>query len=196
MNFQIILVLIGSLVGSLLSQPVAAEDVLLLSTTSAREALGEVIPMFERATGHTVRASFTPGSALAARFTTGVDADLLIAPSDFSEPLLASGRLVAGSRTGFARSVLALAVREGSPMPDIRSPESFRRALLNASSVAYSRGASGLQFVDMLERLGIAEAVKQKTVLPGPGELVGSVVARGAAELGIQIGRASCRERV
>lgn len=186
MRLHFIVSLVASLLGLLPSTPVAAAELRLLSTTSAREALGEIVPMFERATGHTVRASFSPGSALAGRVATGLDADLLVAPADFSEPLLARGQLVAGSRMDFARSVVAVAVRAGTSKPDIRSTESFRRALLEARSISYSRGASGQQLVDVVERLGIAEAVKRKTVLPDPGELVGSVVARGAAEIGVQ----------
>lgn len=186
MSRRFTIALFASFMSSLLPAPAFAEEIHLLSTTSAKEALGEVIPMFEQASTHKVRASFSPGSGLAARFASGVDADLLVAPADFSEPMLASGQLLAGSRVDFARSVVALAVRAGAPKPDIRSTESFKRALLDAKSVAYSRGASGMQFVGVLEQLGIAEAIKQKTVLPDPGELVGSVVARGAAELGIQ----------
>jgi molybdate transport system substrate-binding protein len=178
--------IVASVLGVLLSTTATAAEVLLLSTTSAKEALGEIIPAFERATGHTVRASFTPGSAMGDRFAKGVDADLLVAPAEFSEPLLASGRLVAGSRADFARSVAAVAIRAGTPKPDILSIENFRQALLNARSISYSRGASGLQFIEVVRRLGITEAIKQKSVLPEPGELVGSVVARGAAEIGIQ----------
>lgn len=159
---------------------------MLLSTTSTREALRDIIPMFERATGHTVRASFTPGSVLSGRIARGADADMLVAPADFSGPLLASGHLVAGSRADFARSFVGVAVRAGSPKPDIRTIDSFRQALLAAASISYSRGASGLQFSEALQRLGIADTVKGRTVFPESGELVGTVVARGAAEIGVQ----------
>lgn len=133
-----------------------------------------------------LRVEFSPGSALDSRIATGVDADLLVSPADFSEPFLSNGQLVAGSRANFARSVVAFAVRAGTSKPDIRSTESLRQALLDARSISYSRGASGLQFIDLAQRLGILDEVKLKTVLPHPGELVGSVVARGAAEIGVQ----------
>jgi molybdate transport system substrate-binding protein len=86
----------------------------------------------------------------------------------------------------FALSTLAVAIRAGAPKPDISTPETFKHALLAASSVSYSRGASGIQFVDALERLGIADVVRAKLVRPQAGELVGAVVARGEAEMGVQ----------
>jgi len=168
------------------SSPMNAADIVVLSTTSAKEALTELVPMFQSATGHTVTVSYSPGSGIGDRIRSGAAGDLLIAPTEFSDPLIKEGRLIAGSRIDFVRSGSAVAVRAGVPKPDIASPESFKQALIAARTISYSRGASGLQFVETIARLGIADVVKQKSVLPEPGELVGAVVARGAAEIGIQ----------
>jgi molybdate transport system substrate-binding protein len=168
------------------ASPMNAADIVVLSTTSAREALTELVPMFQSITGHTVSVSYSPGSGMGDRIRSGAAGDLLIAPAEFSDPLIKEGRLIAGSRVDFARSGSAVAVRAGTPKPDIGSPESFKQALIAARTVSYSRGASGLQFVEAIARLGIADVVKQKSVLPESGELVGAVVARGAAEIGIQ----------
>ena len=177
------LAFMGLLAGS---SPMNAADIVVLSTTSAREALAELVPMFQSSTGHTVSVSYSPGSGMGDRIRSGAAGDLLIAPAEFSDPLIKEGRLVAGSRVDFARSGSSVAVRAGAPKPDISSPDSFKQALIAARTVSYSRGASGLQFVEAIARLGIADAVKQKSVPPEPGELVGAVVARGAAEIGIQ----------
>ena len=68
--------------------------------------------------------------------------------------------------------------------PDIGSVEALKRALVAASSVAHSKvGASGIYFVELLERLGIAGQVKRLVVENGP---VGLVVAAGEAEIGVQ----------
>jgi molybdate transport system substrate-binding protein len=168
------------------SSPMNAADILVLSTTSAREALTELAPMFQGITGHAVSISYSPGSGIGDKIRSGAAGDLLIAPAEFSDPLIKEGRLVAASRVDFARSGSAVAVRAGAPKPGIDTPERFRQALIAARSVSYSRGASGLQFVEAIAALGIADVVKQKSVLPEPGELVGAVVARGAAEIGIQ----------
>ena len=58
--------------------------------------------------------------------------------------------------------------------------------LLAAKTVSYSEGASGILFVKVLETLGIADAVAAKRVVPNPDELVGAVVARNAADIGVQ----------
>jgi molybdate transport system substrate-binding protein len=52
--------------------------------------------------------------------------------------------------------------------------------------VCYSTGASGIHFLQACERLGIAEAVGAKLVKPRPGEMVGPVLVRGEADIGVQ----------
>ena len=112
--------------------------------------------------------------------------DLFIGPEEFSDPLLKEGKLLTGSRTAFARSSTGLAVRAGAPKPDISSPEKLKRALLAAGAVSYSTGASGMHFVKVLERLGIADVIAAKRIAPRAGELVGAVVARGDADIAVQ----------
>jgi len=126
------------------------------------------------------------GSALARQIRDGLRADLFIGPEEFSGPLIAEGKLVGASRAAFARSTTGLAVRAGAARPDIGSAEKLKSALLAAGKVSYSAGASGMQFVKILEKLGIADAVAAKKVAPKPGELVGAVVARGDADIGVQ----------
>lgn len=61
--------------------------------------------------------------------------------------------------------------------------EALKRALAAASSVAHSKvGASGIYFVELLQRLDIS-LKKRVVVEKGP---VGLVVAAGDAELGVQ----------
>jgi molybdate transport system substrate-binding protein len=163
-----------------------AGEIVVLSTISAREALIELVPEFERAGGHKVNITYAGGSGLADRIRHGTSGDLFIGPEEFSGPLIEEGSLLAGTRVAFARSSTALAVRAGAPKPDIGSPESLKRALLAARSVSYSGGASGMHFARVLERLGIADAIAAKRVAARPGELIGAVVARGDAEIGVQ----------
>jgi molybdate transport system substrate-binding protein len=77
-------------------------------------------------------------------------------------------------------------VRAGALKPDIGTPEAFKNALLAAKSVGISKGPSGIYMVSLLERLGIADAIKPKAVFTEPGERVGLVVASGKAEIGVQ----------
>lgn len=171
---------------SLVAGMAQGAEIVVFSTISAKEALIELVPEFERASGHKVNITYAGGGGLANRIRDGTHGDLFIGPEEFSGPLIEEGRLLAGSRTAFARSTTGLAVRAGAPRPDISSPEKLKNALLAAGSVSYSAGASGMHFVKVLERLGIADAIAAKRAAARPGELIGAVVARGDADIGVQ----------
>jgi molybdate transport system substrate-binding protein len=169
---------------------VPAAEIVVLSSNTAQEALTEIIPLFERASGHKVNITFARGPRMVERIRAGATGDLFIGPDEYNEPLLKEGKLVAGSGVDFAHSLTGVAVRAGAPRPDIGTPEKFRSVLLAAKTVSFSGGASGAQVVNVLERLGISDAIKAKRVAPQGDESVGAVVARGAAEIGIhQIGQ-------
>ncbi len=168
------------------SKPINAAEIVVLSTTASKEALHELVPMFERASGHRVNITYGGGVDMTKRVRGGIAADLFIGPAEFTDALLKEGKLVAGSRVEFARSTTGVAVRAGVARPDISTPEKLRAALLAAKSVSYSAGASGIYFAKVLERLGIAQQIQAMRVAQRPGELVGAVVARGAAEIGVQ----------
>jgi molybdate transport system substrate-binding protein len=84
---------------------------------------------------------------------------------------------------------VGVAVRKGGARPDVSSAEAFRASLLNAQSVAYgdpAKGATtGIHFAKVLERLGLADALKSKSLLAANGLEVMKLVAKGDAELGI-----------
>jgi len=176
----------GVIVMSMGAGTAQGAEIVVLSTISAKEALIELVPAFERATGHKVSITYAGGPGLTERIRKGTSGDLFIGPEEFSGPLIDEGRLLAGSRTAFARSTTGLAVRAGAPKPDISSAEKLKYVLLAAGTVSYSAGASGINFVRMTDRLGIADVVAAKRVAPRPGELVGAVVARGDADIGVQ----------
>ena len=162
-----------------------------LITTGLKAAVDDLGPAFERASGHKLRVTHGPSGALAKRVAGGEAADLLIVAGGI-DGLIAQNRIVAGSRRDIAAVRIGVAVRKGTPRPDIGTAEALRRALLAATSVAYvdpaAGGASGAPIVRMLERLGIAAAVNAKVKLArgGTADMVSAIVARGDAEIGIQ----------
>jgi len=180
------LFVIAAMVAALGTSTVRAAELVVWSTLSCREALMEIVPAFERATGQTVTIAYAGGAELADRIRGGLGGDLFIGPDEFSGPLIAEGRLAAGTHVTLAHSGIAFAVAAGAPKPDIGTAEKLKAVLLAARSVSYSTGASGVHFLSILTRLGIADAVVAKRVAPRPGELVGAVVARGGAEIGVQ----------
>jgi molybdate transport system substrate-binding protein len=108
------------------------------------------------------------------------------------DDLVARGKIAPGSVTAIAGSALGVAIPRGAPKPDISSAEAFKRALLAAKSVAVSKpvggGQSGVHMAKVFERLGIAEqiAAKAKYGQGGPAGLVGLIIERGEAEIGVQ----------
>ena len=161
-------------------------DLVVISTISAREALHDLVPEFERASGHKVNATYGPGPELAKRIAEGLPGDVFVGPEVFSGPLIEAGRLAGASRTPFASSSTALAVKAGVPKPDISTPEKLKSVLLAAKGISYSAGVSGIFFVKAMEKLGIADEIAAKRVAAKPGELMGAVVARGEADIAIQ----------
>lgn len=169
-----------------MSTPGAKGQIAVICTMSCKEALIELVPEFEHASGFRVEATYGAGPELAKQISGGVRADIFVGPEEFSGPLIEEGRLDGASRTAFAHSGAALAIKAGAPKPDISSAEKLKAALLAAKGISYSRGASGIHFLQACERLGIADAVAAKLVKPRPGEMVGPVIVRGEAEIGVQ----------
>jgi len=161
-------------------------ELVVICTMSCKEALIELVPMFERENAYAIDVTYGAGPELAKKISSGVRADIFVGPEEFSGPLIEEGRLVGSSRTAFAHSGAVLAVKAGSTKPDISSPQKLKEALLAAKAVCYSRGASGIHFVQACERLGIADVVAAKLIKPRPGEMVGPVLVRGEADIGVQ----------
>src|SRR6267154_289810 len=147
----------------------------------------ELIPEFERARGIKLYIMWASTNMLLEEINKGATGDLAILTDEAIDDLIRQGRMMAGSRVDLAQSAIGIAVRNGAPKPDIGSAEAFKQALLSARTISYSKtGISGVYFPTVLDRLGIAEVVKSKTVIPTPGVPVGEVVARGEAGIGVQ----------
>jgi molybdate transport system substrate-binding protein len=158
----------------------------LLSTLAVMGLLQELLPGLEAELGRPIAADFAPTAALLRRIADGEAPDLAILTAEAVEALAAEGRLLPGSRRDLCISLIGMAVRAGAPRPDIATSEACRAALLGARSIVYSRaGASGIFFAGLIERLGIAEAVRAKATVIPQG-LTAELAARGEAEVAIQ----------
>ncbi len=150
----------------------------------------ELVSPFERATKHRVVTDATSTGigedSIASRLRRGEPVDVVILADAAIDELIKEGRIVAGSRVALARSAIGMAVRAGSPKPDISSVDALTRVLLQAKSVAYSAQVSGVYLsTELFPRLGIAAQMKAKSQRI-ERERVGAVVARGEAEIGFQ----------
>ena len=164
----------------------SAAELTVLSTQATKEAYEELVPQFEKATGHKVTTVFTGTLAVNKRLADGETCDVLIMSSDSIEEHLKSGKLAAGSRVDLAKSGVGLAVKAGAPKPNIGSVDELKKALLTARSIGYSTGPSGVYIVGLVEKLGIADQVKPKLKQTPTGVFVGSIIAGGEVEIGFQ----------
>lgn len=167
-------------------------DVTVLATTAMKTSFDELAPQFERSSGHRLALTFGPSLQLEKRLGEGEGADVAIVSAAGIDALVGSGKIAPSSVTAIAGSALGVAVPRGAPKPDLSSADAFKRALLAAKSVAVSKpvggGQSGVHMAKVFERLGIAEqmAAKAKYGQGGPSGLVGLIIERGEAEIGVQ----------
>jgi molybdate transport system substrate-binding protein len=158
----------------------------LMSTNGVAGVLRELLPGFEHSTGTKVELVLDSSNGLLGRIAAGETADVAILTAQAIDDLTRQGKIAGGSRTDLARSTVGIAVRAGAPKPDIGSAEAFRRTLLAARSIAYSKaGASGIYFAGLIKRLGIADQVNAKaTVIPRG--FTGELAAKGEVEIAVQ----------
>ena len=166
----------------------SANEIVVRCTNGIKEAMLELAPAFERAQGVKLAVTYGSTKTIVDEINAGASADLLILTAEAIDGLVQQGKVKAGSRVDLARSGIGVAVRKGAPKPDISTPEAFKRALLAAKKVSYSKiGASGIYFANtVIPRLGIAEEMKSRSLIPDPGTPVGTLVASGQAEIGLQ----------
>jgi len=166
-----------------------AAELNVLSAIGMQSVMEDLGPKFERATGHKLVMAFATGGATVKRAQDGEAADVVVAPRQGIDSLVKNGKAAASNVTALASTGISVAVRKGTPKPDISSPEAFKRALLAAKSITYLNpadgGASGIHFAKVLDRLGIASEMKSKTVFAPKAGAVGPMVANGEAEIGV-----------
>jgi molybdate transport system substrate-binding protein len=154
-----------------------------MASAAFREAYLELVPQFERASGHKVTTLWVPSVQMMTRLKGGETVDLVILSAASLDELVTAG--IIANRVDLARSGIGIAVRAGAAKPDISSGEAVKRAVLAAKSVVYSTGPSGIYLASLFERMGIATQLEPK-LKRVQGEPAGGVVARGEAEIGFQ----------
>jgi len=168
----------------LLSSVAHAADVRLLASGALKQAYLELLPDFEKVSGHRVTAVWSSTTDIQRRVMAGEGADLVILGNAGAEELLRQGKLVGNTLAVVAKSGIYVAVRSGAPIPDISSVDALKNSVLTARSVAYSEGASGTYLVVMFQRLGIYDQVKLKASIAKANEPVGDKLVRGEADIG------------
>lgn len=185
---SIALALIGAL---LLSGAASAAEVRVMISGGLTAAYKALVPEFERATGHKVLTAYGPSmgtttNAIPVRLERGEAADVLIMVGYALDDLAKKGKAIADSKVDLVKSPIGVAVKSGTPRPDISTPDALKHALLAVKTIAYSDSASGVYVsTEMFGKLGIADEMKDKA-RKIPATPVGEIVARGDAEIGFQ----------
>jgi molybdate transport system substrate-binding protein len=170
---------------SLAADSATAAEIRVLSIPF-KGPLGQIAPQFERSTSHRLVIKYAPSGPLLKQIDADEPFDVVLIFPSLVDQLTKQGKVAPGTRVDIARAGLGLAVKKGVAKPDIRTTDAFKRALLASKSIAYAaRGPSGLHLIGLLDRLGIAQAVKPKLKPMAAGSLVVGPVARGEAEIGI-----------
>ena len=165
-----------------------AAELTLIAPGGIRAAVDQMIPAFEKATGHKVRATFGSGGGTKNQVIKGERFDVPVVQLPL-EPVIASGNVIAASETPLAIVAVGVAVRTGAPKPDISTADAVKRLLLGSKAIAYpdaARGAAaGVSFNETLEKLGIADQMKPKIKIAQGGRGAMELVAKGEVDIGL-----------
>lgn len=170
--------------------PLAAADaaeVTVLSASAIKAVLTDLADAYRRETGQAVKLTFATAGEVEKRVLAGEAVDIVIGTDISTAKLAGDGLLVADTRAIIARVGVGIGAREGAAKPDISNPDALKRTLLAAKSVTYPDpargGASGIHFAKVIEQLGIAQPIRDKSVLGANPDHVCIAVAKGEVEL-------------
>jgi molybdate transport system substrate-binding protein len=164
----------------------SAAEIKVLSTQATEDTYRELVPQFEKATGHKVTTIFTGTLAVQKRLAAGEAYDMIIMAGPAIDAQIKAGKVVAGSRVDIAKSGVAVGVPKGAPRPDISTTEALKNTVLAAKSIGYSTGPSGVYIMSLFEKLGVADQVRDKLKQTPTGVFVGTIIANREVEIGFQ----------
>jgi molybdate transport system substrate-binding protein len=159
----------------------------IISSMATKALLVDLARLFEaQSPAYSVQIESVGGVDAAKRVQAGEAFDCVVLASNAIDSLMQGGKLVPGSRVDLVHSSVAVAVPAGAPCPDIASEEALKQAVLQAISIGYSTGPSGLELLKQFERWGITAQVQDKLMQAQPGIPVGALLAQGRVALGFQ----------
>jgi molybdate transport system substrate-binding protein len=165
-----------------------AAEITLVAPGGIRAAVEQMIPAFEQKTGHKVKATFGPGNGTKAQIINGEPFDVPIVQPPYPE-VLASGNVVNSTETPLAHVAVGVAVRPGTPHPDLSTAEAVKELLLSAKSISYpdpaGGAAAGVSMNETLKNLGIADEMKPKIRLARGGAGAMKLLADKEVDVGL-----------
>ena len=159
----------------------------VLSTGAPKGGVSGCSAVFQEQTGREVIVTFVTAPVLRDQVEAGsARADVVVAPLARMDAFEAARNVVPGIRTILGSVKAGVVVRKGAVEPDISTVESLKAAILAADSIVYNVATSGQYIVQMMEKLGVADAIKDKvvTVPNGAGVMMHLAESLVANEIG------------
>ncbi len=163
-----------------------AAELKMIAGGSMSGPLKQIVPQFERATGHKLVIHFDSTPNLIKQATSGMPLDLAVVPVDVFNDPAAKARFVAGPTIDIARVGYGVIVRSGAAKPDISTPDALKKTLLAAQSIStVPSSAAGAYVLKVFDRLGVAEEMKAKIKPQQLPDQIAPAVANGEVDLGV-----------
>jgi molybdate transport system substrate-binding protein len=166
-----------------------AADIKLVGGTSMRVLFSELLPQFEKSSGHRVAVEYGTLGANKDRVMKGEAIDVVIVTPVQNEELQKQAKVTAGSPIQLARVGYGVFVKTNAAKPDLSTVDAFKRTMLGAKSIALGDpargGPLGVYSAGLIQRLGLADNLKTKTKLFPSGTEVAQAVATGECEIGV-----------
>ena len=168
-------------------QIVTSAEIKLLAPGALRSTLEEVIPSFEKETGHNVTVSYGAAGPLAGRVRKGEFADAAILERAEMARLAKEGMIRAGDNPDIAKVGIGIMVRKGQPKPDISTLDNLKAMLRRVTTIGVAdptQGAAGAYLVKTFSSWGMENELKVKIRALPPGAGLYAGVENGVAEIG------------
>jgi molybdate transport system substrate-binding protein len=167
------------------ASPACSDEIKIFGSRVTRMVVEQVGPQFEQATGHRLVVVTDVAAVMKRRIEAGEPFDLAVLVNFQADEMIGKGKLASETRSDIMKAGIGVAVRRGAQVPDISTVEAFKQTLLAAKSITYLKeGASTIYLDGLFVRLGLADALRAKTVKPAT-ESVSEAVAAGDVELGL-----------
>jgi molybdate transport system substrate-binding protein len=177
-------VVLASILAFAAMLPAQPPPVRVLASNGFRAVLEAVRPQCEHSIGRPLAIEYNSSTELKKKIDAGQGFEVAIVTTDLMETLVKERKIAAGSTVALAKAGVGVGIRKGAAKPDVRTGEAMRKALLNAKSVTYAEDGASRAYVErMFQKMGIADAMKAKTVMEQGSVRATARVADGKTEM-------------
>lgn len=155
-------VFLGAVVALATISIAVAAEIKVLSAGALEPGMKAAAAEFQKASGHAVKLTFNTAPQIRKRIGDGEVQDVVVAPPAVIDELAKAGK-VGQERANVGRVGMGVSVRSGAPVPDISSPEAFKRSVLDAESLVFNRASSGIYLENLLKKMGVYDQIEKKT---------------------------------